>query len=1166
MKRKITFKALPCALALLLLSNAAQAIKIVVPEQYKDQVEAIKQAERKEREQELEGVAESAEGGIQIAGEEKPEKEKPAVDADEFLVQSVIEATDTAAAMETSLAADEGIISGQVVDKETGEPISGAAIIIEGTDIATVTDETGRYSLGPAPAGTYTLSFIKTGYIEANITEYQVAGGEVSVFPFAMPPRPADMSDDVYELQDFTVTAEQANELMALIDLKQTSVGQLEFLSSEDFAKFAGSNVADLVSKISGVNLVEGQFAVVRGLGDRYNSTLVNGMPVPSSDPVRQGVQLDLFPNSIVENVVVKKSFLPSLPSNTSGASFDISTKSYPEEFSGHVKVGVSSNSNAADEILYNNNAVFHGVPNGESLSVDALLGREDRSDSGDAVAAEFDDSINDSLGLTGRNYEVSVGDTFELPGSNAKLGFISAIKYSSSAKTRTGTLQNRFGIPSKVGFPFPGFESTPGSILVGELEATGLRYDYTKSDLEESSNFLFGTGLDVTGDKSHTIDLTYLRTRNTISTATRLDNGFVPEGFTQADHPSFQRVPIDRGFPLGTSTRDLKLAAGIVGREFNNEIGEDATQGQDLLILETRTLEIKQASGQHKFDVGEEEDFTISWGFSRDKAISQVGNPGDNFTGGESSLIYLRNATDETLNRIGVQGLADPLAPGGYVYGGDNVIADGFSEDVLRRTARIISDSTESNRIDARYPILENLNLDVGYFAKDRTREVVQSDRLVSIDNSVQVSGATIDEYFENVSNLTDLQINNEELDSFANVEQEFDDKYISFDYSLWKRLNVVFGARVSDVKMFAEGQSQLVPGFGLTGDQSSLTEQILPGFPTGALAVRNRDLLGFGSDSDPLVSGEIDEDYVLPAILVKFDLTDQISLRADYSETIALPSARELSPVFTVDAETGDRVVGNPTLQVSDVKNYAIGASYQADSGFRASMSVFRKDITKPIEQIGLTHPGLGIGVQSYFNNDKDATVQGIEFEWTLPLSSLPFIKNSETPILSNIEIGGNAAFIDAQVGVAEATKTSYVVPVSGESIFGDGEGNAFLPEERRLFDQPEYTANLFVTYNSEELGTRATLSYYMQSDVLTTVGTGSDLSVDQYTDAYYQLDFKLVQRIYDNWELSFTAENITDTERALIYSPELLDKKTDRLRYRIGRSYSISLKYEF
>jgi hypothetical protein len=240
---------LTLALGLLQLAllNTTQAIKIVVPDQYKDQVKSVKEAERAEREQELEGDSMANESTA--AAQDKPAAAKPASNADEFLVQSVIEATDTAAAMETSLAADEGIVSGQVVDKETGEPVSGAAILIEGTDIATLTDETGRYSLGPAPAGIYTLSFIKTGYIEANITEYQVAGGEVSVFPFALPPRPADMSDEIYELQDFTVTAEEANDMMMKLELRMDSNQALEIFSSEDFSKFAASDVGEAIKR-----------------------------------------------------------------------------------------------------------------------------------------------------------------------------------------------------------------------------------------------------------------------------------------------------------------------------------------------------------------------------------------------------------------------------------------------------------------------------------------------------------------------------------------------------------------------------------------------------------------------------------------------------------------------------------------------------------------------------------------------------------------------------------------------------------------------------------------------------------------------------------------------------------------------------------------------------
>ena len=85
-------------------------------------------------------------------------------------------------------------------------------------------------------------------------------------------------------------------------------------LSAEEFSKFAASDVADALKFVAGVNVVEGQFAIIRGLEDRYSSTLYNSAPIPSPDPDRQSVQLDLFASDIVSNLVVAKTFGPDLP------------------------------------------------------------------------------------------------------------------------------------------------------------------------------------------------------------------------------------------------------------------------------------------------------------------------------------------------------------------------------------------------------------------------------------------------------------------------------------------------------------------------------------------------------------------------------------------------------------------------------------------------------------------------------------------------------------------------------------------------------------------------------------------------------------------------------------------------------------------------------------
>ena len=139
------------AAAFALVITPLSAIKIVVPDQYKDQIEAIKAAERAEREKKLNYITGSSEGSIQIFVEDKPEQPDAAetsVEDDEFIVMPVVESKiDT----QETLGEGEGRVAGQVFDKESGQPLRGVAILVEGTDFGTVTDSKGRYRISNVP-------------------------------------------------------------------------------------------------------------------------------------------------------------------------------------------------------------------------------------------------------------------------------------------------------------------------------------------------------------------------------------------------------------------------------------------------------------------------------------------------------------------------------------------------------------------------------------------------------------------------------------------------------------------------------------------------------------------------------------------------------------------------------------------------------------------------------------------------------------------------------------------------------------------------------------------------------------------------------------------------------------------------------------------------------
>lgn len=116
------------------------------------------------------------------------------------------------------------------------------------------------------------------------------------------------------------------------------------FLSKEDLARTGDDNAALALTRLSGLNIVSGKFAFVRGLGDRYSAALLNGSPLPSPEPLRRTVPLDLFPSNILDGATVQKTFSPNYPGEFGGGLIDLRTVKDPGESYLKLRAGMGAN------------------------------------------------------------------------------------------------------------------------------------------------------------------------------------------------------------------------------------------------------------------------------------------------------------------------------------------------------------------------------------------------------------------------------------------------------------------------------------------------------------------------------------------------------------------------------------------------------------------------------------------------------------------------------------------------------------------------------------------------------------------------------------------------------------------------------------------------------
>lgn len=217
--------------------------------------------------------------------------------------------------------AQTGEISGVILDANyNDQPLPFADVYLKGTTNGASTDFDGKYTLSNVPVGQQTVVITFIGY-ETKTETVQVFTGKATILNITLS---GDLLDEVV-----VVAAPKIKETEeALVQEQKEAVVITQTIGAEELAKKGVSNAEAAVTKIAGVTKSQGSKSVfVRGLGDRYNSTTLNGLPLPSDDPESKNISLDYFSSNVISNIGINKTFSPSIYGDVGGANIDIKSK-----------------------------------------------------------------------------------------------------------------------------------------------------------------------------------------------------------------------------------------------------------------------------------------------------------------------------------------------------------------------------------------------------------------------------------------------------------------------------------------------------------------------------------------------------------------------------------------------------------------------------------------------------------------------------------------------------------------------------------------------------------------------------------------------------------------------------------------------------------------------
>ena len=996
----------------------------------------------------------------------------------------------------------QGTLRGKVTD-EKGESMFGVIVrTLENETVIAQTDFEGTFTLKFPDNKLYTLNFVILGY-ETLEEKIQIKDNGTVSKEFTLL-----NSSNIIKAMDVVAKRVKANDGY-MEKMKMNSAVTLDFISAEVMKKTGDASVVNAIARVSGVS-TNGGLITVRGIGDRYVRTTLNGSRIPTLDPLTNNIKLDIFPASLVDNIVISKTQSADLPGEWAGAYISVETKDYPDELTVNIE----------SQFGYNAQTTFKDFITSDRSNTD-WLGFD-----GGLRTRETDNIVTPNLSPTAYQEMVALGlgDYFAQLGVYGwQDGFTQGDVYFRMGLVQLGLLPSaQFNNPTAIQSARDEYNSTCKPQAFNNINPEGTDYSngfsnnwntrFRRAPMNFSQSFSVGDQKTLFGrELGFIFGFKY-------SSAIRFDPNGISQRvgdeslgyiFERQDSAKISRETnsisalINLAYKLNKNNKvSLLFMPNVIG---NNDVAsfEEWPLGFQIqesavsknIFYEQRKQFIYQYSSQH---------YIPSLKLKLDLNASYT--DGSSIAPDFKATQYVR-----FLNYSNVTGYQ--FAP--------------TAGEGIRRYDRFLDENIFDGRIAAEIPIKTSKDgvlrkLKFGAATQRNYRKIDNNETRLYDGNGARPPLADGD--LDNYLSLDKFIIQDgflgyyyQDFDfarnhSFGNSNVEA--AYALIDYELNESLRFSGGVRAEHTDIFTDADLFHEQGYAVND-------------------IRRENVGGFA-----LVNpGVINQWDILPSgsliYKIKSKKETQANLRFNYSQSVARPSIREMSDAAIYDNEFRTLIYGNSDLKLANITNYDFRGEVYFANGDNVSASVFYKDFKNHIEM------GFG-GSGITWDNIEQSSVRGVELE-------------GKKQIGRNFEFRANLTLVKSE---AEFVRKDLQI-IDGKKVY-----TIIDTLYRPMFGQAPYLFNSILSYTADSLGLTATVSYNVQGPRLVIAGVVKGRP-DVYEIPRHLVDFKVSKTIGEHYSASITVRDILNSPVRRAY--DLPNGYVDFDNFRYGTNFLVSFAYK-